>query len=130
MKITLCGRAPMEHTEVPPHIPKQQSKFYRDAIVAYQSGKTLAGLFYLRTVIEQFIRSANGPDYEELKADEAIERYIKRLPDDFKKRFPTLKPQYEKLSSAIHAAKEDAYLFDTSLDEINKHFQARQIFEL
>jgi hypothetical protein len=56
MKLTLCGRVPMEHVTVPPVIPKAVQSYYSGAIVAHQSGQTLAGLFLLRTLIEQWVR--------------------------------------------------------------------------
>jgi adenylate kinase len=52
LKRTNAGRAPIEHVEVPKDIPKHVSRFFRGAIVAHQSGQTLAGIFLLQTLIE------------------------------------------------------------------------------
>jgi len=52
----LEGRSPIEHIELPKFIPKQEEKWFRDAVIAFQTGKILAALFYLRTFIEQFAR--------------------------------------------------------------------------
>ena len=46
-KVTLTGRSPMEHIAVPKYIPESVRNYLSSAIVAYQSGYTLAGLFYL-----------------------------------------------------------------------------------
>ena len=35
---------------------------------------------------------------------------------------PSLRDWYEKLSGAIHEAREDAKLFDDAVPEINRHF--------
>jgi hypothetical protein len=72
LKLTLSGRAPIEHVEVPPIIPKNIQRFFSGAVVAHQSGQTLAGLFMLRTLIEQWVQQKvqNGT----LKADESIDR--------------------------------------------------------
>jgi hypothetical protein len=59
-RLSLHGRSPMEHVDVPKFIPKKESYFFRDAIVAAHGGKTLAGLFYLRVFIEQFARRVIG----------------------------------------------------------------------
>jgi hypothetical protein len=49
-KLTLGGRSPMEQVAVPAEIPKDVKEYYSGAVVAYQSGQTLAGLFMLRTL--------------------------------------------------------------------------------
>lgn len=52
-RLTLCGRSPMDVAEVPDTLPEPEVSFFRDAVIAHQTGRTLAGLFYLRTFIEQ-----------------------------------------------------------------------------
>jgi hypothetical protein len=52
----LSGRAPIEHVLVPNVIPKNAAGFFKDALIAYQSGQTLAALFLLRTLIEQWLK--------------------------------------------------------------------------
>jgi len=128
LKLTQSGRAPIEHTEVPAAIPKSLGKWFRGAIVAHQSGQTLAGVFLLRTLIEQWAKQATGqPD---LQADEAIEAYMDLLPLDFKGRFPSLRTQYGDLSDDIHRAIGSTDLFDSAKFAIIEHFKARQLFKL
>jgi hypothetical protein len=126
-KLTLSGRSPIEHVEVPSVIPKQIQRYYSNAIVAHQSGQTLSGLFQLRTCVEQWAyhmqRGSRG-------ADEALEAYMLSLPDDFKARFPSLPKVYTDLSGALHQAREDAELFVTSADNIVEHFDARRVYKL
>lgn len=93
-RLTLCGRAPIEHVVVPGQIPKDVKCFYRGAIVAHQSGETLAANFMLRTLIEQFARaatkakraerdgsSADDLDETKWKADQVLDVYAELLPD-------------------------------------------------
>jgi len=129
MKLTLCGRVPMEHVAVPPVIPKAMQSYYSGAFVAHQSGQTLAGLFLLRTLIEQWVRSRMPPS-EKITADEAVEKYMADLPDDFPSRFRTVRSIYSDLSADIHAAKGDPDLFDRACREIVEHFEARRLFKV
>jgi hypothetical protein len=126
-KLTLSGRSPMEHVPVPPEIPKEVSRFYSGAVVAYQCGQTLAGLFMLRTLCEQWAQRFAAPgDY----ADQAINKYMDSLPEDFKTRFPSLRSIYEKLSADIHAATGSDELYVQMATEIAEHFAARKVFKL
>jgi len=43
-RLTLSGRSPIEHVSVPNQIPKAVKRFYRGAVVAHQSGETIAGI--------------------------------------------------------------------------------------
>jgi hypothetical protein len=127
MKLALAGRAPIEHTAVPGYIPKTVRHFYSGAVVAHQSGQTLAGLFLLRIVIEQFAYASTGVRN---RADDALEAYMAALPGDFKNRFTSLKSLYEKLSADIHAAAGSAELFKESAKAIAEHFDARRLFRI
>jgi hypothetical protein len=129
MKLTLCGRVPMEHVTVPPMIPKAVQSYYSGAIVAHQSGQTLAGLFLLRTLIEQWVRM-QMPASDKLTADQAVEKYMAGLPDDFPSQFRTVRSLYGDLSADIHAAKGDPELFDRACTTIVEHFDARRLFKL
>jgi hypothetical protein len=128
LKLILCGRAPIEHIEVPNVIPKQIKRFYSGAIVAHQSGQTLAGIFLLRTLIEQWAQSAAAN--KELPADKIIDLYLSTLPDDFKNRFPSLRTLYSELSFDIHTATGSAELFEKACNQIVEHFEARRLFKL
>jgi hypothetical protein len=124
-RLTLAGRSPMEHTPVPSAIPKAAICFYRDAVIAHQCGKTLPGLFMLRTLIEQWVRSLG---HNQPWASDAIEAYRGSLPDDFRSRYPCLKKEYEDLSKDIHAALGSKELFEDVRRRIDLHFNARDLF--
>ena len=127
LKLTLCGRSPIEHVHVPDFIPKKQRRFYSDAIVAYQCKHTLEALFMLRTLVEQFA-CERSPG--ETLADRAIDAYMGRLPGDLSDRLPSLRKLYEDLSTAIHAARADVKLFEQVLKDLNAHFDIRRVHKL
>jgi hypothetical protein len=127
-KLVLCGRAPIEHIEVPTVIPKQVRPLFSGAIVAHQSGQTLAGIFLLRTLIEQWAQSA-APS-KGIQADEAIDSYLTTLPEDFKGRFPSLRALYGELSADIHCATGSSELFEKARNQILEHFDARRLYKL
>lgn len=124
----IVGRSPIEHVDVPEHLPSGRVRdYYSGAIVAHQSGQTLAGLFLLRTFIEQWVKSLGAPhEY----ADKAIEWYMDTLPHFFKAAFPSLRDLYGELSIAIHAANASAELFDGTKRKIDKHFDGRRVHEI
>ena len=127
-RLTLCGRSPMENVAVPSCIPKAVQRYYAGAIVAHQSGQTLAGLFMQRTLVEQWCKPF-GKDGK-TEAREVIEAYGETLPPDFTQRFPSLRDIYGRLSDDLHAAAGSSDLFDTVLGEIERHFEARRLYEL
>jgi len=118
----------MEHIEVPAAIPKSLGKWFRGAIVAHQSGQTLAGVFLLRTLIEQWAKQVTGKS--DLQADKALNAYLDLLPSDFKDRFPSLRSQYSNLSDDIHGAIGSTDLFDSAKLLIIEHFEARKLLKL
>jgi hypothetical protein len=122
------GRSPIEHVEVSTAIPKAVSRFVSGAVVAHQSGQTLAGLFLLRTFIEQWARLATGSQKQQ--PDQVIEEYMTMLPSDFRGRFPSMRSLYAELSADIHAARGSAELFDQARGQIDQHFDARRLFKL
>jgi hypothetical protein len=123
-RLLMSGRSPMEHTEVPHFIPKTVSRFYRDAVIAYQCGQTLSGLFMLRTLIEQWVLSLGcGVKWDSA----ASEAYLDSLPEDFRRWYPCLRKEYEELSEDIHAARGSADLFEDIRRRIDLHFEARGI---
>ena len=126
-RLTLSGRAPIEYVAVPREIPKPVKRFYRSAIVAHQSGETLAGIFMLRTLVEQWVRTATSrAGY----ADEVLEAYVESLPEDFRGRFPVLRETYKALSADIHSATGSETTFESARAEIVRHFEARRLFNL
>jgi hypothetical protein len=128
LKLTLAGRSPIEHVNVPREIPRQVANYYSGAVVAHQCGQTLAGNFLLRTLVEQWVRSF--PPTAEMRAEAALDWYYSNLPEDFRQRFPSLRKIYEKLSLDIHAAGGDTKVFSEESARIVKHFEAWRICEL
>jgi hypothetical protein len=130
MILVLEGRSPIEHVEVHGTIPKKEAKWFRDALVAYQSGKTLAGLFYLRTFVEQFGRRLTEMLDMKETGDVILSAYAETLPPKVRDSAPSLRDCYDKLSAAIHGAKEDAELFEATRAKIEKHFDFRKLYEV
>jgi hypothetical protein len=128
-RLSLHGRSPMEHVEVPKFIPKQERDLFRDAMIAAHGGKILAALFYLRVFIEQFARRVIGETGRRF-GDELMEEYGKTLPEAHRSTMPSLREWYEKLSEPIHAAKEDPRLFEEAKDAIVQHFEIRRVFKM
>ena len=124
-RLTLSGRAPIEHVEVPTEIGKEVCQFYRGAMLAHQSGQTLPGLFMLRTVIEQWARRITKSTG---KADEVLDAYVATLPEDFRERFPVLRDTYSELSADLHSATGSDELFEGARRQIVRHFEARALF--
>jgi hypothetical protein len=136
MKLTLCGRSIIESLPVPKSLPKSVAKFYGDAQIAHNAGQTLAGLFLLRTFIEQFWRKlaergvlAISNKDSRLQPDQLASAYNAILPEDFKNRFPSLSKIYDQISDCLHNAKPDDKVFANAADEIINHFDARQLFK-
>jgi hypothetical protein len=127
-KLTLCGRSPIEHVEQPHFIPKAVARFYSDAVVAHQSGQTLAGVFLFRVLIEQWVRFQVKE--KDVKVDQALDKYVNDLPKDFKERFPTFRPISEQLSNDIHNAIGSVELFEKARQQIIRHFDARRLLKL
>jgi len=127
-RLSIHGRSPMEHVSVPYAIPKAVRPYFAGAVVAFQSGQTLAGLFMQRTLIEQFARSlAPGT---KANADALMDAYQALLPTDFKSRFPSLPDLYTRISGALHTADADDKLFHSSQAALLEHFEARRLFKL
>ena len=123
------GRSPIEHVDLPAYIPKQESRLFGDATVAFNAGKILAGLFYLRAFIEQFARRQTKI-VGKITGDEIMESYGKLLPEDLRNRIPSLKECYEKLSIPIHLAEDNANVFDDVRSEIDRHFDMRRVHSI
>lgn len=128
LKITLAGRSPMELLDVPSFIPKEVRRWYSNAIVAFQSGQVLPAIFLLRVLIEQFCK--HKLEASEKFADELLAQYMASLPEDFNSRFPSLRDIYSRLSEAIHDANGSTEVFESSVKGLEKHFDARRVYEL
>jgi hypothetical protein len=130
LKLTLTGRSYFEKIHVSATIPKEESKFFQDAIAAYNTGNVLAGLFLLRTTIEQYMRRILSIT-DRKSGEDLSDEYSKLLPDDFPKdRCPSLKTIYEELSVPIHEAKKDEKQFEKSKGDIEKHFDLLRLVPL
>ena len=140
LKLRLCGRDPIEAIPPPKELPDAHSEYYGKAIVAHNTKQTLAGIFFLRTFIEQFWRSQ--PRVQALiqqrliqqkpraSGDEQGQTYQATVPNNIKNELPSLREIYGKLSAAMHDAEEDATLFKESCDKITQHFQIRSALKL
>jgi hypothetical protein len=128
--LILGGRFPIEHMEIHSAIPNKEAKWFRNAVIAYQSGKTLAGLFYLRTFIEQFARRVTEMLDIKETGDAILSAYSDTLPPKIRDSAPSLKEWYDKLSEAIHGAKDDAELFEAAKAQIEKHFEFRKVYDI
>src|ERR1700761_9572129 len=95
-RLSLHGRSPMEHVDVPRCIPKEERHLFRDAIIAGHGGKTLAGLFYLRAFIEQFARRIIG-ETGRRPGNEIVDDYGKTLSEQYRGLMPSLREWYGKL---------------------------------
>jgi len=129
LKLTVVGRSHFEKVQTPPFIPKQEREYYTDAVIAFRAGRTLAALFYLRTMIEQYFRRVLKIS-EKLSGDELGDRYAGLLADDFPRRFKSLRTVYEELSVKIHSANKDEQQYHQSLSDIEKHFDLLRHFPL
>jgi hypothetical protein len=127
--LRLVGRSPIEGVEVPRELPKIEAKFMREAFVARNSGKILAGLFYLRTFIEQYVRRITEDTTTKHVGDVADE-YGRTIPESYRAMMPSLREIYELISVEMHAARDNEELFEKSYSEILHHFEFRRLFKL
>ena len=129
-ELVLEGRSPIENTELPTFIPREEKKWFRDSVIAFQTGNILAALFYLRTFIEQFARRKTGMLDDKRTGDELLSAYADTLPMNLRDTMPSLKEWYDRLSDAIHTAKEDDKLFKEAREKIEEHFDIRRVHKL
>lgn len=129
-KITLSGRTPMEQVQMPKFIPSEVSKFYQGAIIAFNSGAILPAIFMLRTTIEQYMRHTIDAGNDRLTGEDLADEYSKSLNSDFNRIYQSLKPVYEILSIAVHAANDqEPEIFEEELQKVHNHFEAKEMFE-
>lgn len=138
LKLTLVGRSQFPEVLVPDSIPKEQRKFFRNAVITNQANFTLAAAMYLRTLVEQhFYQVIPKEEIEAIKkrgsprGDELADLYSKTLPKEFPSNFPSLKKAYDDLSEVLHRGKEDdeaSKKFFSVKTDIEKHFDALRVF--
>lgn len=105
-KLQIVGRSQFEKVQVPKSIPREEKEYYSDAVIAFQTGRILAALFYLRTLVEQYFRRILRTD-ERVSGEDLGDQYATLLDDEFPKKFTSLKTVYQKLSSRLHSAEKD-----------------------
>lgn len=130
LDLSVEGRSPIEHIEIPNYVPREERHWFRDAVIAFQTGKVLAALFYLRTFTEQFARRKTNLKEGRKTGDEIMAAYADTLPIGLRDSMPSLREWYDKLSEALHGAREDADLFEAARGNIEKHFDIRRVHEL
>lgn len=100
--------------------------------MAANSGKVLAGIFYLRTMIEQHARIVAGPTLssapeQKPRADDFLDAYMNTLDAGFRQRAPSLRSTYDSLSAAVHEANDSMEIFDAARSDIILHFDRLRI---
>ena len=128
-ELQLHGRSPIEGVEVPKYIPKPEYNLFRDALIAFNTGKVLAALFYLRSFIEQFARRVTKK-VGRVTGDEIMDAYNETLPPKHRDSMPSLREWYDNLSVPLHEARDDAQVFEEARKKIEKHFEIRDVFEI
>jgi len=131
LKIILVGRNHFEEAQIPKYLSKPESKFFRDSIVAYNTGNILAGLFYLRTFIEQYMRRVTQKYDVKISGEELGDEYARILADDFPAhRYKSLKKVYEELSVPLHNAEDSTEQYEISKSDIFNHFDQLRLIPL
>lgn len=118
----------MEVLPVPSFIPRSVRGYFAEGTIANRCGRTLAGIFFMRVVLEQW--ACRFDVSKAMLADKALDHYMTTLPGDFKGRFPSLRELYSDLSEAVHKARADVNLFERARSVILEHFEARQLFKV
>ena len=127
--LSIQGRYPFEHFEIPPYFPKEESEHYRNAMIGACAGQILAAKFSLRVFIEQFARRVTGIT-SRISGTDLLESYGQTLDPKLRDMMPSLKSVYERLSDAIHSARKDEKLFEEACGEIDRHFDMRRVFKI
>lgn len=136
-KLELCGRNFIEDVIIPPYLPKDSGKFFKESMIAFHCGKTLAAIFYLRTFIEQYWRSFSAnkilidnskKTLTKISAEKLNENYNATLSLKMRATAPSLFECYERLSAAIHEAREEEALLKEIKFLIESHFECKSIF--
>jgi len=129
-KLTLSGRSQFEKVDIPNYIPTDEQNYYSDAVIAFNSGRILAALFYLRVLIEHYMRRVTQNMNNKITGEDLGDQYSKLIDEEFPNKFTSLKKVYEELSIKIHSFDEDTNKFSESLQDIEKHFDILQHFPL
>jgi len=128
--LSLEGRSPLEIVGASSFIPKKERSLFPEALMAKNVGRSLATIFFLRTLIEQFAKRQTGLKDAIVTGDRMMDAYAKTRPLEYREVMPSLKGWYTKLSVAIHCAKSDEDLLSEAMTEIEKHFKLRDAFSI
>lgn len=128
LKISIDGRSPIQQVEVSNFLPKDQKKFIKKSVIAFNSGEILAALFFQRTFLEQFVRIATN-DLHTRELEKVFEIYKGMLPEKFNSLWPSLGAIYSRISEDLHAANPSKENYFTSKSEIETHFEALHLFK-
>ena len=129
LKFTIAGRSRMAEVNIPKSLPREESKYFRDAIIGHTAGQTLAALFLLRVFIEQYMRRVTHTT-EKIKGEVLADKYSLLLDNEFPPRFRTLKKVYGVLSDSIHSADASEEKFVACKKDIENHFEQLEFFPL
>ena len=129
IKLKLAGRNHFEKVQVPNTIPKQERGYFSDAIIAYNTGNVLAGLFLLRTTIEQYMRRILKVTVK-IDGEKLAAKYATLLDPKFPQKYSTMKVIYEELSIVLHNADANSVQFDKSIQDIVGHFELLKHYPL
>jgi hypothetical protein len=127
--LRIVGRSPIESVEAPALIPADFKGYYREALLAFQTGRTLAAIFFLRVLVEQYLKSVVPPKPGD-KVSDVADAYAATIPESIRSHMPSLASVYSRLSVAIHAAEADANLFEDCRNEVLEHFDFRRLYKL
>ena len=129
-KLTLSGRSEMEEVTVPKSIPAEEAKLLSNALITNRASMPLAGIFYLRAFVEQYLRRITGISETTTPGDVLAEEYHKLLPDEFPSKFKCMKDVYRDLSGKIHTANPCQKTFDQCHDVLLKHFEQLKLMPI
>jgi hypothetical protein len=129
LKFTITGRSHFAEVDIPKSFPKEESRYFRGAIIGHTAGQTLAALFLLRVFVEQYMRRVTRTT-DRIRGEELVDKYSLLLPADFPPKFNSLKRVYEELSERLHSADASAEQFDSSRKDIEDHFDMLKLLPL
>ncbi len=129
-KLQIVGVSSFPSAHIAKYIPKEEQTHMSNALISNHGGMPLAGIFYLRVFIEQYLHRVTGLDGK-FDCEALMEHYA--LPEGFPKdKLTSLKIVYHELSNSIHqpgSFEETQTQFEKSLQDIDIHFKALAMTE-
>jgi len=129
LKFTITGRSHFPEVAIPKSLPKEESNYFRGAVIGHTASQTLAALFLLRVFVEQYMRRVTKIT-DRIRGEDLADKYASLLPSGFPQQFNSLKRVYEELSERLHSADASAEQFETSRKDIEKHFQQLELLPI